>query len=49
MPAQPTHAAQLDAIDRDLAARLIAAMHCPQLATLPGSVPLAQPEGQHNE
>ncbi|MBN2760039.1 MAG: hypothetical protein JXQ79_06040 [Rhodobacteraceae bacterium] len=46
MRPNPDLAAQLDAIDRDLAARLIAALHCPELATLPGRVPLAQPESE---
>lgn len=40
----PTLAAQLDAIDRDLAARLIAAMHRPDLANLPGRIPAPTPE-----
>lgn len=40
----PTPAEQLDAIDTDLALRLIAAMHRPDLATLPGRIPAPTPE-----
>lgn len=45
MPEKPDLAAKLDAIDRDLAARLIAATHRPELANLPGNVPLVKKRG----